>query len=70
MNCISLRYKIVEQRRQYGSVPVDLLRPKLRFAHEKDYIISILVHKYTYTKVLSYHLTSWTESAIAVNSIG
>ena len=32
-----------------GSVPVDFLRPKFRVAHTKDDVISILMHKYTYT---------------------
>ena len=33
------------------SVPVDLLGPKSRVAHKKDDIISILMHKYTYTNM-------------------
>ena len=34
-----------------GSVPVDFLRPKFRVAHTKDDVISILMHKYTYTNM-------------------
>ena len=34
-----------------GSVPVDFLRPKLRVAHTKDDVISILMHNYTYTNM-------------------
>ena len=35
----------------YGSVPVDFLRPKFRFVHTKDDVISILMHRYTYTNM-------------------
>ena len=34
-----------------GSVPVDFLRPKFWVAHTKDDVISILMHKYTYTNM-------------------
>ena len=34
--------------RPKGSVPVDFLRPKLRVAHTKHDIISILMNEYTY----------------------
>ena len=34
-----------------GSVPVDFLRPKFRVVHTKDDVISILMHKYTYTNM-------------------
>ena len=34
-----------------GSVPVDFLRPKFWVAHTEDDIISILMHKYTYTNM-------------------
>ena len=34
-----------------GSVPVDFLCPKFRVAHTKDDVISILMHKYTYTNM-------------------
>ena len=33
---------------EYGSVPVDFLRPKFRVAHTKHDVISILMNKYTY----------------------
>ena len=36
---------------RWGSVPVDFLRPKFRVAHTKDDVISILMHKYTYTNM-------------------
>ena len=35
----------------FRSVPVDFLRPKFKVAHTKDDVISILMHKYTYTNV-------------------
>ena len=34
-----------------GSVPVDFSRPKFWVAHTKDDVISILMHKYTYTNM-------------------
>ena len=39
------------QGSSYGSVPVDFLRPKFWVAHTKDDVISILMHKYTYTNM-------------------
>ena len=37
--------------KELGSIPVDFLRPKFRIAHTKDDVISILMHKYTYTNM-------------------
>ena len=34
-----------------GSVPVDFLLPKFRVVHTKDDIITILMHKYSYTNM-------------------
>ena len=39
------------EKEDTGSVPVDFLRPKFRVAHTKDDVISILIHKYTYTNM-------------------
>ena len=39
--------------RPKGSVSVNLLRPKIRFAHTKHDVISILMNKYTYINMYS-----------------
>ena len=42
---------MIQVRCPKGSVPVDFLRPKVWVAYTKDDVISILMHKYTYTNM-------------------